>query len=63
MDQSGDSDSRAKVDGEGLWWWCRGPDGALSVQRRVASIPRQGTKIPHGADRKEKEKNWMGGAQ
>lgn len=60
MNQSDDSDSRAKVDGEGLPWWCRGPDRVLSVQRRVASIPRQGTKIPHGADKKEKEKKMDG---
>lgn len=60
MDQSDDSDSRAKVDGEGLRWWCRGPDCALSVQRRVASIPRQGTKTPHGADKKEKKRKKDG---
>lgn len=61
MNQSDDSDSRAKVDGEGLPWWCRGPDCLLSVQRRVASIPRQGTKIPLVPTKKKKKRRWMGG--
>ena len=61
MAQLDDSDSRAKVDGEGLPWWSRGKDWTLSPKWSIDFIPGQGTKIPHGTDKegKEKQDGWV----